>query len=108
MERLPETTKAALMERLAQGNYVLYFGADWCRECQYIRPKLPAIEKNFPSYKFLKIDRDENTQLCLDLEVRGLPSFIGFHNGQESGRFVNGDLKTQPEIESWVRQLPIK
>jgi len=108
MERLPEITKAALMTKIAQGNYVLYFGADWCRECQYIRPKLPAIEQHFPAYKFLKVDRDENTQLCLDLEVRGLPSFIGFHNGQENGRFVNGNLKTQSEIESWVRHLPIK
>ncbi|WP_318766972.1 thioredoxin family protein [Lactiplantibacillus carotarum] len=105
MERLPEITKDAFLKRIAKGNYVVYFGADWCRECQYIRPKLPAIEHHFPAYKFLKADRDENTQLCLDLEVRGLPSFIGFHNGEETGRFVNGDLKTQPEIENWIRHL---
>ncbi|KRK14824.1 hypothetical protein FD22_GL002092 [Loigolactobacillus coryniformis subsp. coryniformis KCTC 3167 = DSM 20001] len=66
---------------------------------------MPAIEKNFDDYQFLKIDRDENTDLCIVLNVRGLPSFLGYHDGQEVGRFVNGDLKTQTEVETWIHGL---
>ncbi|KTF03208.1 hypothetical protein Nizo1839_1797 [Lactiplantibacillus plantarum] len=41
----------------------------------------------------------------MELNVRGLPSFIAYREGQEIGRFVNGNLKTQPEIENWIRSL---
>lgn len=105
MRKAETQTKDEFLEKLSVGRFIIYFGADWCRECQYIRPKLPAIENNFSQYRFIKVDRDDNTRLCLDLNIRGLPSFLAFNNGQEIGRFVNGDLKTQPEIESWIRHL---
>lgn len=105
MERLPKMTINELQNKIQSGQFILYFGADWCPECQAIKPHMPAIEKNFDDYQFLKIDRDENTDLCIALNVRGLPSFIGYHDGQEVGRFVNGDLKTQTEVETWIRGL---
>lgn len=35
----------------------------------------------------------------------GIPSFVAFENGKETGRFVNKDRKTQAEIESFIKNL---
>ncbi|ALG27117.1 thioredoxin [Lactiplantibacillus plantarum] len=105
MKKIGPQTQTEFFNMVDTGYFIIYFGADWCRECQYIRPKLPVIENEFSQYRFIKVDRDENIQLCLELNVRGLPSFIAYREGQEIGRFVNGNLKTQPEIEDWIRSL---
>ncbi|GEO51916.1 thiol reductase thioredoxin [Lactiplantibacillus argentoratensis] len=105
MKKIGTQTQTEFFNMIDTGYFIVYFGADWCRECQYIRPKLPTIEHEFSQYRFIKVDRDENIQLCLELNVRGLPSFIAYREGQEIGRFVNGNLKTQPEIENWIRSL---
>lgn len=105
MKKIGTQTQTEFFNMIDTGYFIVYFGADWCRECQYIRPKLPTIEYEFSQYRFIKVDRDENIQLCLELNVRGLPSFIAYREGQEIGRFVNGNLKTQPEIENWIRSL---
>lgn len=105
MKKIGTQTQTEFFNMIDTGYFIVYFGADWCREWQYIRPKLPTIEHEFSQYRFIKVDRDENIQLCLELNVRGLPSFIAYREGQEIGRFVNGNLKTQPEIENWIRSL---
>ncbi|SIE49450.1 Uncharacterised protein [Mycobacteroides abscessus subsp. abscessus] len=35
----------------------------------------------------------------------GIPSFIAFRDGEESGRFVSKDRKTQEEIENFIAGL---
>jgi hypothetical protein len=39
------------------------------------------------------------------LSVFGIPSFVAFKNGQEAGRFVSKDRKTQEEIEEFLTSL---
>jgi hypothetical protein len=39
--------------------------------------------------------------------VFGIPSFVAFHNGEEIGRFVNKDRKTQEQIQEFINSLTI-
>ena len=87
------------------GKTIFMFSANWCGDCRFIEPVLPEIEAKFSEYTFVHIDRDEFIDLCQQLEVFGIPSFIAFENGKELGRFVSKDRKTQEEIENFITGL---
>lgn len=84
---------------------VFLFSANWCKDCVFIDPFMPEVEEKFSSFRFVKVDRDQFIDLCIELDIFGIPSFIGFKNGVETGRFVSKDRKTQEEIEEFITNL---
>ncbi|MBS4215333.1 MULTISPECIES: thioredoxin family protein [Neobacillus] len=88
-----------------QGKTIFMFSANWCGDCRFIEPVLPEIESKFTEYTFIHVDRDQYIDLCQQLDVFGIPSFIAFENGKELGRFVSKDRKTQEEIEKFITGL---
>ena len=87
------------------GKHIFMFSADWCGDCRFIDPFLPDIEANYNEYTFVHIDRDQFIDLCVELNVFGIPSFIAFDEGRELGRFVSKDRKTQEDIEQFINGL---
>ncbi|MFR0609911.1 thioredoxin family protein [Limosilactobacillus mucosae] len=104
METLPKVNTEQLQEYL-KGQVVLMFTADWCPDCQFIKPAMPEVEKDFGDFKFYAVDRDENLDLATELNVMGIPSFIAYRDGQEIGRFVNKDRKTKQQVEDFLNNL---
>ncbi|MGD6840985.1 thioredoxin family protein [Bacillus infantis] len=88
-----------------EGQHIFMFSADWCPDCRIIEPILPEVEEKFSDYTFVYVDRDEYIDLCGQLDIFGIPSFIAFRDGEESGRFVSKDRKTQEEIENFIAGL---
>ncbi|PWA07054.1 thiol reductase thioredoxin [Pueribacillus theae] len=88
-----------------QGKHIFLFTADWCPDCRVIEPVLPEIEQKFSEYEFLSVDRDKFIDLCAELDIFGIPSFIAYENGNELGRFVSKNRKTQKEIEDFIQSL---
>jgi thiol-disulfide isomerase/thioredoxin len=84
---------------------IFLFSADWCPDCRVIEPVLPEIEAKFAAYQWVYVDRDQFIDLCIELDIFGIPSFVAFENGKELGRFVSKDRKTQEEIELFVQGL---
>lgn len=101
--------KLQSMEQFEQlknnGKHLFMFSADWCPDCRVIEPVMPDVEKKFPEFTFIYVDRDQFIDLCIQLDVYGIPSFIGFENGKELGRFVSKERKTEEEIEGFMRGL---
>ena len=90
----------------AVGKTIFMFSADWCGDCRFIDPVMPTIEEKYAdTYKFVKVDRDEFMDLCIQLDVFGIPSFVAYNNNEETGRFVSKDRKTQEEIETFIDGL---
>ena len=87
------------------GKNIVIFSAQWCRDCLFIKPHLPAIIANFPDWNFFFVDRDDLIELCKDLDIYGIPSFLAYNDGHLVGRFVSKDRKTPPEIEKFIRDL---
>lgn len=88
-----------------QGKTIFMFSAEWCGDCRFIEPALPEIEENFKDFTFIHVDRDQFIDLCQQVDVYGIPSFIAYENGKELGRFVSKDRKTQEEIEAFISGL---
>lgn len=105
MEQLAKMDKQELEEKLAEGKYVLFFTADWCPDCRFIKPAMPEIEEEFSDFNFIQVDRDENIDLCQELDVYGIPSFIVYEDGKEVDRFVNKDRKTKKEVENFLKAI---
>lgn len=81
---------------------VFVFSAGWCTDCRIIEPFMPIIEAKYQDRQFVLVDRDQFIDLCIELDVFGIPSFIVFAVGEETGRFVSKDRKTQQEIEEFL------
>ena len=105
MKRLPQLKEDKLIETIGNGKVVLFFTADWCPDCRFIKPAMPEIEQDFSDYTFYEVDRDENIDLAAELNVFGIPSFIVYDNGKEIGRFVNKDRKTKQQVEDFLNNL---
>ena len=103
MKKLESAEQFNEMRR--SGKHIFMFSADWCPDCRVIEPVLPEIEAKYRDYNFVYVDRDQFIDLCIELDVFGIPSFIGFRDGQELGRFVSKDRKTQEEIENFIQTL---
>src|SRR5690554_3510982 len=81
------------------GKHIFLFSADWCPDCRFIEPFMPEVVEKFPEYEFIFVDRDKFIDLCGELDIFGIPSFLVYNDGKELGRFVSKDRKTQQEIE---------
>ncbi|PLT31485.1 thioredoxin family protein [Peribacillus deserti] len=88
-----------------KGKSVFLFSADWCPDCRFIDPFMPEIEEKYKDYTFVYVDRDQFIDICAENDVFGIPSFIAYENGNELGRFVSKDRKTQEEIEKFIEEL---
>jgi thiol-disulfide isomerase/thioredoxin len=87
------------------GKHVFMFSADWCPDCRIIEPILPEIESQYPEYTFLYVDRDQFIDLCIELDIFGIPSFLAYGDGRELGRFVSKDRKSKEQIEDFMNSL---
>jgi thioredoxin 1 len=76
----------------------------WGPRCAPCLALMPHVEKLAEQYsgrmKVLKVNARENRQLCLQLKVMSLPTFIFFANGRELGR-LTGEISAD-KLQSWV------
>jgi len=103
MEKL--TSVEQYREEIKTGKHILMFSADWCPDCRFIDPILPELMEKYSDYKFYYVDRDEFIDLCIELNVFGIPSFVAYKDGEETGRFVSKDRKTKEQIEEFIDGL---
>jgi thiol-disulfide isomerase/thioredoxin len=103
MEKLESIEQFSELKQ--EGKHIFMFSADWCPDCRVIEPFLPEVENKYKEFIFIYVDRDQFIDLCAELDVYGIPSFVAFENGEEKGRFVSKDRKTQEEIESFIESL---
>ena len=58
------------------------FYADWCGPCKMVPPILKELKKRMGnSILILKIDTEKNPDVAIRYQVRGIPNFILFKNG---------------------------
>ncbi|MBJ6362292.1 thioredoxin family protein [Paenibacillus sp. GCM10012307] len=82
---------------------IAVFKTTWCPDCHFIDPFMPEVEEKYKDQvTFVEIDRDDLAELCSELNILGIPSFIAFYEGKELVRFVNKLRKSRDEIEQFI------
>lgn len=102
MKKLVDVKEFKEMMKLSKS--VVMFSANWCPDCVVIEPILPEIESKYSQFTFYYADRDDFIDLCSELSIFGIPSFIVFHEEKEINRFVSKDRKTKEEIEAFLEE----
>ena len=85
MNNLLELSDLESYDKATQGKAIMVFSTTWC-----------------PDWAFYYIDRDRMVDLCIDLDIMGIPSFIAYKDGLEVSRFVNKLRKTQSDIQAFI------
>ena len=83
---------------------IILFTADWCPDCMFIKPYLDELITNNPEFSFYQVNRDEMIDLCIELDIIGIPSFLCYQNGNELNRFVSKFRKTKEEIQDFINE----
>lgn len=105
MDKLIEINSLEEFDQVRTGKTIFMFTADWCPDCMFVKPFIGEIVDNNPEFKFYVINRDNMIDLCKDLDILGIPSFVGFNDKEETGRFVSKLRKTKEEIQAFIDTL---
>ena len=82
---------------------VAVFKTTWCKDCHFIDPFIGDVEAAYADrLTMVEVDRDDLPELCGELNILGIPSFIAFRQGRELVRFVSKLRKTRDEIEQFL------
>lgn len=58
------------------------YWAEWCLPCKALIPRLDALSNQYPDVTFVKVNVDENSEGCLELGIRSVPTVM-IYNGEE-------------------------
>jgi putative thioredoxin len=79
------------------------FWAEWCAPCRVIAPVLQRVIEDLDGrvgLVKLEVDRGENMKLAGHYRVRGFPTIILFHRGEELGRFSGA--RSRPQVLHFI------
>jgi thioredoxin 1 len=79
---------------------VYYFTADWCQPCKKTRPIVEELNREQTIAGFQIIDVDVNPELVKNFEIKSVPTFILFDDGEEKNRIIGG--KTKEQLEEFI------
>jgi thiol-disulfide isomerase/thioredoxin len=85
-------------------NVIIMIGASWCSPCNQMTPNFNSISnmKKFNSIKFIKLDLDEDSEICDELKIEKLPTLIYYKNMTEEFREIN--IKTIIDLNKFVNK----
>ena len=85
------------------GPMMVEFYSKTCGPCKMLSFVLRDIDKQFPDFRILTIDFDENQELKERLGVTGFPTMLFMKDGREAGRLKG--LQQKPVIIKAIEQV---
>lgn len=71
------------------------FWASWCGPCRMVVPIVEQIAEEYPEYKVVKVNVDEEPELAAQFGVMSIPSLMVFKNGEVVNKSVGAKNKKQ-------------
>ncbi|RPA86851.1 thioredoxin domain-containing protein [Ascobolus immersus RN42] len=86
------TSKAAFDEAIKKDKLVVVdFFATWCGPCRVIAPKVVSFSQEYTDVDFYKVDVDEVPDVASEVQVKAMPTFMFFKNGERVGEVVGAN-----------------
>ena len=86
-------------ELISKGNVLVDFYATWCGPCKMLAPELEAISDKV---NIVKIDVDENENLCKRFGIISVPTLIYFKTKDDY--IKNSGYMPKENILSWLNK----
>lgn len=103
MNSVTDATKETF-EGLVSSRLVLVdLWAESCRPCVALAPRVAEIAAERPELEVVKLDAAKARRLCMAYQVRGLPTFLLFRDGQEVARLTDTSL-TPGGLDKWLAE----
>ena len=83
---------------------IIDFYAQWCGPCKTIAPKFEELSKKYPTVQFTKVDVDDVSEVADICQVKSLPTFMAFENGELFDTYIGKDPF---ELEELIKDLMI-
>ena len=71
------------------------FWASWCGPCRMVVPIVEQIAEEYPEYKVVKVNVDEEPELAAQFGVMSIPSLMIVKNGEVVNKSVGAKNKQQ-------------
>ncbi len=103
-DKVPELSKNEFESFIKDKMVLVDFSADWCMPCVMMEPIVDEMSERFKGkIKFGKVNIDENHHLAQKFEIRSIPHFIIFKNGEKVEQFVGA--MPEEELEKKLRKF---
>ena len=76
-----------------------FFGQQ-CPPCRMMSPILEEISRERSDLRVLKIDAAESAEVSMKLDVRAVPSFFLYVDGQVKGQFTGA--RSKADLLTWI------
>lgn len=84
---------------------VIDLWAEWCGPCRLMTPIVEELSKEYEGRVVIgKLNVDENTEVPTNYNVRGIPTFLIFKNGELKDKVVGAQTKKflQDKIDALI------
>jgi thioredoxin 1 len=99
-----DATPETYGELVADGNVLVDFWGPRCQPCLALMPAVEALEHEYGDrLRLVKVNAPEARQVCRDLRVLGLPTYLLYRDGVEVDRLTGDPSKA--DIEAAVKSL---
>ena len=98
VEATPETYK----DLTSEGNVFVDFWGPRCQPCIAMMPTIAKLEEEAgDAVRVVKVDSTQNREVCREVRVFGLPTYILMRDGEELER-LSGEVSKQQVEEAFV------
>ena len=85
------------------------FWAPWCGPCMMVAPIYDKLAEEYEgSFKFCKINVDENSQTAMEYQIRSIPMQIFFVKGQQLDHILGSvpEDMIRSKVEDILKRFP--
>ncbi|MGH3569596.1 MAG: thioredoxin family protein [Pseudonocardia sp.] len=96
-----DATKETFADLVESGLVLVDIWAESCRPCVALGPHMKTLAGANPDLTIVKLDASKARRQCMALQVRGLPTLLLYHDGQEVARITNPNL-LPAHVDTWL------